>query len=381
MTSTEDVAKLVRRLRPNAKFVTVSHSSTFIDQEAQLGEGFYYANLYDEAINANLSSGDFGFVLVENTYLVSMAYNLFFSVLYCHRLQAPELREELLRYNLKKTCAEQLYRQRNGVLSRALLLETLLYEEGIMRPVIATQTTDPPLATLAMSAATNIMLFTLTQHELGHYYARTQPAVFQQRVRSGPSSINQVIARIQGSSTPGFLDEFLCDLFGIYNCLDQKETRHGPAFTLRAVYFAYAAYAVIYALAATAEATAALWPEEGEEAIDFQDISVFPRIEKPYRLAIDQEFVERARLAHEVCDLLAADCGVALYGNDDPFPLVPSLMHDLFGLADRVFDCDDQRARNLAYLVARAFHNHDEGMEYLYLRSKTFRTNRAELNL
>jgi hypothetical protein len=44
----------------------------------------------------------------------------------------------------------------------------------------------------------------------------------------------------------------------------------------------------------------------------------------------------------------------------------------------RVFECDDDNARQMSNLVARSLYGHDAGMEYLYLRSKVFRTNRTE---
>jgi hypothetical protein len=122
--TSEALANMIRRVRPHAKFISVSHSSSFIDPAGNLGEGFYFASLYDEAINANLTKGDFGFVLIENSYIVSFAYNLFFCLLYCHRRREPGLLNRLLVHNLKKFCAEQLYRQRNVVSARALLLET-----------------------------------------------------------------------------------------------------------------------------------------------------------------------------------------------------------------------------------------------------------------
>ncbi len=55
-----------------------------------------------------------------------------------------------------------------------------------------------------------------------------------------------------------------------------------------------------------------------------------------------------------------------------------ALLEDLMRYVGRVFDCDDNNARKMSNPVARSLYGHDAGVEYLYLRSKVFRTNRTE---
>jgi hypothetical protein len=45
---------------------------------------------------------------------------------------------------------------------------------------------------------------------------------------------------------------------------------------------------------------------------------------------------------------------------------------------EKVFHCADDNARKMSNLVAQAMSGYDKGMEYLYLRSKVFQTNRPE---
>jgi hypothetical protein len=379
MSANQSLVDLLRIHRRHSKFLKIDHSSVFIDPAAELGEGFYYASVYDEAIDANLYETDHGYVLIENSYIASFAYNLFFCWLYCKDKNASvEELHDLLAHNLKKLCAEQLYRRDNTVSSRALLLETLLYEERKMLAVFATKQTNPGLAELAWTAGSGVMLFLLTQHEFGHYNRKTKRTVWDAYLQSGPELIGDVIWRVEHEYSSEFQIEFKCDLFAVYSCLRQYENLKGATFALRAIAFAYAAYAAMYSVAATAEQTSRLWEQEGDEEVVFQDISKYPTVEVPIQLAIDRQFLNRALLIVEVCEKIAADRGLLLYGDEAPLVLTPNIVETLMTLVPRVFECDDDHTRQMSRLVARAFHSHEQGIEYLYLRSKTFRTNRDE---
>jgi hypothetical protein len=50
------------------------------------------------------------------------------------------------------------------------------------------------------------------------------------------------------------------------------------------------------------------------------------------------------------------------------------IVETLMTLVPKVFECEDDHTRKMSRLVARAFHSHEQGIEYPYLRSKTFRT-------
>jgi hypothetical protein len=59
----------------------------------------------------------------------------------------------LLAHNFKKFFAEQIYRQTNRIPSRALLLETLLYEQEMMVGVFAAKERDSRLSADADAAS------------------------------------------------------------------------------------------------------------------------------------------------------------------------------------------------------------------------------------
>jgi hypothetical protein len=373
----EAIKRRVQQLRPDAKFIAVTHSSDFIPVEAELGNGFFTANLYDERIDANMIVTRQGRVMIQNTYIASFAYNLFLCWLHGHGGESAAVLDRLLAHNLKKFFAEQIYRRTNRIPSRALLLETLLFEQVMMVDVFAAKDSNAKLSADA-DAAAGLMSFALSMHELGHFYMATKPGLWEELVQTEPDTIGSLYVHVTERYPADFATEFQCDVHAVIGCLRQYESHAGAAFALRALAFAFAAYAAMYSLAATATDTAALWDTGPAERVDFSDIAPMPHIDYDVKWAIDKTFLERARLVGKLCESLATKRGLTLFGSDDPFPLPPTIVEDLMRYVGRVFDCDDNNARAMSNLVARSLYGHDAGMEYPYLRSKVFRTNRTE---
>jgi hypothetical protein len=258
----------LKRTRPTAKFIHVSHSADWIDPAADLGDGFYIANLYDERVDANMLIGKHGRVMVQNTYIASFAYNMFLCWLYARRqkeagISPPDV-DGLLGHNLKKFFAEQIYRVSNRVPTRALLLETLLFEQQCMVPIFAAKNADTRLAADADWGA-GLMSFALTMHEMGHFYIATKPAMWAELVASEPVAIGALFEQVSAEYPPALSTEFQCDVYAVVGCLRQYGEQHGIELALRGLVFAYAAYAAMYSAVATAQATAALWDKTPED--------------------------------------------------------------------------------------------------------------------
>ena len=374
----DQIAARVRALRPTAKFLDVSHSRDFIEPMAKLGEGFFKANLYDENIDANLmSSPKLGHILVENTYLSSFTFNLFLCWIGSYT-RAPGLAplDVLLAHNFKKFFAEQVYRLVNRVPSRALLLETLLYEQVHMVPVFAAKDDDAQLSKDS-DTATEMMSLSLAMHELGHYMLATQPTGWASFLVREPEIIGPLYLHVYKNFDPVMTDEFRCDLYAVMGCLGAFKGYGDPNFAFRTLAFSYCAYAVLYSILRTAEATAELW-RNLPETVDLRDISRKPYVEHDVGWARDDAFIQRAAWVVELCEKFAAREGLSLFGEDYPFPLPRTILQDLLAYVGRVTDCTDTNARGMSNLVAESLSQSEEGMEYLYLRSKTFRSNRDE---
>jgi hypothetical protein len=161
----------------------------------------------------------------------------------------------------------------------------------------------------------------------------------------------------------------------ILACARQRAKSPGLKFTLRALVFAFAAYAVMFSLAKSADAYRLTREVKPEEPVDLRSLARAHR-DTVIPLGLDRDFIERARLVTVLCQAIAAEEGVRLYDPADAFPLPETIAADLMAYVDRVLDCEDANARPMANLVAEALDGHPAGMEYLYLRSKTFRSNR-----
>ncbi len=376
MTRQEAVARCIERLRPNAKFTVITHSSEHFGD--LLGDGFFTAHLYDEQIDANMITTKHGMVVIQNSYIASFAYNVFLCWLHHRRLRSSaESLDRLLAYNFKKFLAEQFYHYKNCIYSRTLLLETLLFQEHRMVHVFAAKDADSTLSADA-DAGANIMLSALLMHEVSHYFLDAKPELWPDLMRSEDDAITSCAARMQSTCRPAIWPELQCDALALKQCLVDHGQHAGVKFALRAFAFAYAAYAAMYTARATAEVTAWQLNTDPPDSVDFLDIAPMPHAVWRYTLAVDGEFVERARLVLDLCGELASQHAFELFGDDDPFPLPATIVDDLLAYVPRAFAYEVENDRKMSQLVARALHDHPEGMEYLYLRSKTFRTERTE---
>ena len=109
----------------------------------------------------------------------------------------------------------------------------------------------------------------------------------------------------------------------------------------------------------------------------FPDEIDFKSIEKghtdySYSIGLDLDFIERTKLVIEFCKLIAAKNEIDLFAKSGPFPLPATILEDLLHNIDIVMENDDQNARGLSMLVSQSFTGHNEGFDYLVLRSKSF---------
>jgi len=374
--SSQRIKSRIEILRPRARFVAVTHSSEFIDQGANLGDGFYHVNLHDEQIDSNLlipANGKDTLILIHNTYLSSFAYNLLLCWLYCIGLGAKKDCEStlsrLLKHNFKKYFAEQLLSANNNAFSRALFLETLLYEQAWMIPVFEAEASDTKLSRDADLGA-QLMSLALSSHELGHLYLKNSPELWEELLERHAEVLQSLYSHVAQKYSPGLIQEFKCDVIAVVSCLEQFKSEMSSAFCLRGIVFAFAAFAVLFSLAKSAKKTSKdqkAFPDE----IDFKSIEK-RHTDYNYSIGLDLDFIERAKLVIEFCKLIAAKSAIDLFGDSGGFPLPATILDDLLHNVDVVVENDDQNARGLSMLVSQSFNEHNEGFDYLVLRSKTF---------
>jgi DNA-binding transcriptional ArsR family regulator len=123
-----------------------------------------------------------------------------------------------------------------------LLLETLLFEQVMMVDVFAAKDSNAKLSADA-DAAAGLMSFALSMHELGHFYMATKPGLWEELVQTEPDTIGSLYVHVTERYPADFATEFQCDVHAVIGCLRQYESHAGAAFALRALAFAFAAYA------------------------------------------------------------------------------------------------------------------------------------------
>lgn len=368
-TSAAGVRRYLRFERPRARFVAVG--DVVETGDPALG-GFRYVSLYDERIDANVVEGPGGYILIQNTYLPSFAYNLLLCWIYSERTSAPDTeRRRLLAHNFKKFYAEQLLHGHNGIFARAIFLETLLYEQSCMVPVFAELEGDPELGRVARWIA-ELMSSAVSRHELGHFILKRGPGAWDEALRWKNGAVRPLYDEVRARWAPEFVTEFQCDVLSVIASVatpdGEAEARGG--IVLRGMVFAYAAFAVLFSLEKSARHTAAEHQCVQDE-VDFRSIG---KVERNYDfiLGVDEPMVERARYVERLCRAVSELDGMNLYESTGPFRLEPHLLDDLLAHVDTVLDSPDRNARDMSLLVAEALHDHPCGTEYLYLRSKTF---------
>lgn len=374
MSRNQAIERLIKLTRPHAKYIAVTHSSVFTEKEADLGDGYFHVGLDDENINSNLiHHKNHGLIMIHNYYLSSFSYNL----ILCWLIHGKSFSNKtddliltgLLKYNLKKFFAEQLLLFNNNVFSRAIFLETLLYEQFQMIPVIAEKSENPKLNKTAESGA-NLALSILSMHELGHFKFRT-PLLWEQLLELKSDLLQALNKKVTEKYSTEFIEEFRCDVFAVICCFDQFKAEMGETYCLRAIVFAYATYAVMSSLTKSAQKTGHE-QKSVVESIDFNSVDQKHEI-FTYAMGPDIDFTERVQLVIELCQNIANIEKIDLFGNDGEFPLPDKILDYLMHYLDIVMENTDLNARNLARLVAESYHGNKEGFEYLKLRSKKTR--------
>ena len=380
MDARKQIERLVRLTRPNAKFVAVSHSNDFTDPLQKLEDGYYYVSLYDEKIDSLLNKTNTGQIyLIHNSYLSSFAYNLYLCLFYSQQINGEILIENnpLLKHNFKKFFAEQLYTFHNTIFSRSVLLETLLYEQQMMVPVFEKKDTDKELNEKA-AFASDIMSSLVSFHELGHYFLEINDAIWSSLLTANKNSLGVLYEKVKLYSNHALIEEFKCDSIAVFSCIDQYSKEYGLKIVLKSILFGFTTYAVLSSLVKSAEATSRDHKKIIED-VNFYSIDKQHR-DYIYKIGLDEDFVKRAKLVTQLCENISRTENADISSKGEDIRLPDSLLDDMLNMINLIMDSDDSNSRKMSMLVAESLHKHPEGMEYLYLRSKVFKSAR-ELKL
>lgn len=238
-----------------------------------------------------------------------------------------------------------------------------------MVPVFEAKKQDTVLEARAQEGS-RILSSLVMFHELGHFMLAEKPGLWPELLSVHVDTVAPLFHDCQQRYSEKFCIEFQCDVVAVISTLQEPNPIFDQTTVLRIIAFGFWAFALMSSLTKSARATA-----EGQREID--DEVDFTSLEKKhrdytYQLGRDLDFCARARLVTQLCRRQAEKEGLDLFGSQGVFCLSSDLETELFKYLDLIMENDDKNAREMALLTAEAFHNHPDGMNFLYLRSKTF---------
>lgn len=376
--------RLLKKL-PDARFVQKAAVATGRLPWEDAEQEVHYVSIYRHAIASNfLPMHGFNFI-ISNGFLTSHAYNI---ALAWSMLSGPTEGDGdlylTLRHNYKKFYAESILGERNCLIGRALLIETLMFEQDCMRPIFAKVESAPELREKALVIAHLIVSF-VNWHEMTHYFMhRSSRNTLRELAQAFDGEAGEAYARIAQAHGADLAEEVACDLSAVHQLLtsaDEPFASWSDVERARLVAFSVMVISDLVSLEGSARETA-----KAARADDAQiSLGSELRPQNAFNYSIGRWPPMEIRV-NEVLGVLerhSSRLGHDLYGDrsrDVGFPLPESTRKTLARVWEDFMSpgaAGDKRAtdaqqRGLAQLLAEALHGYDGGAEHLLWRSKRF---------
>jgi hypothetical protein len=378
MVHDAQLLKVIQLLYPTARHVAIAPIGAGQMETETSEQSFVLATLYDHKVGSQMRPIAGRFVIISNTYLASHAYNIGM----CHlvgtkRLTGREAMARLYRHNFKKFFAEQILYRQNVLIGRALLAETILYEQDLMRESFF------HVVKLGLEAqATEISRLaseTVSHHELAHYFETRTPdfgSQYQAQTGLGFEDIDEDVFNRGGAK---LRTEFRCDVIAATSNL-AGQTVFEKGDLLRGQLFVFYVLAELVSLTKSAMATAEAGIAE-EVRIDLSSAEP-PREAFTFQLGRDLDFDVRVDAIERALIRLAEKEGTPLFDENAAFPLARETRTILQQAQQSIGELDespiegltgtDALRRGLAQILAESLKGHDAGANFLLWRSKKF---------
>lgn len=383
MTSPQDIADLLRHRLNFADVRILAQSVRFQLNVDDLGIDLHgwqtsiYHPIFDALV---MESKHHGLVLAQNTYLSSFAYNVIAAWDYYFddgdswKTDFAHPLGKALRMNFKKFFAEQILRRTQNLFGIGMLLETLLYEEEIMYPVlVATRDSQQISGGVGVDSSKDLksiadwMTGLVLYHELGHIVRRELPNFRALLLEDFPEAAQRLPAiwDLHGASA----EEFECDAFAVGMALHSSEPSLTKTEAYRLTILGFVIFAALHALDLSAKATAIDSPAEAE---DPDRENIFNAMGGgTYSIGTYQMLQrDRSQAVRLLVEGMAALEGADVYGSHGRFRIPHTLIEDLENFIPTIVDGTDIRIRGKCEMMARALHGYRQGIEYLAWRSK-----------
>ena len=293
-------------------------------------------------------------------------------------------RSKLFAHNFKKFFAECILEMRNALIGRALLIETLMYEQELMAPLFPKDRPGPGIER-SFDLLLKIAFDLARYHEFVHF------GIEQTRLRGEATDIGGLFAGRLQPEVDSFrekygeelAEELVCDAAAaetVMRNMTQASDGLSSVTVRRMIVFSIRCFAHLASLQRSALETA----EAAAAEDDRIQLGAVERPKEPFSFAIGRDTGLDLR-GDVLIRLLAADAedaGQVLFGDDAEFPLTSESLAELDeAFANFMEPCrdspvgltgTDMARRGLAQLLAEALHGADDGARHLLWRSKVF---------
>lgn len=327
---------------------------------------FVYASHYAHHIQSQVRLIGDKLVILSNGFLSSHAYNVGLTIRWC--LGEKRDPTPYLRHHYKKFFAECVLHVRNRLAGRALLLETLLYEQDLARPMFEAADQNAELREWAKATA-SVMSFLVSQHELAHVFERRHGHEFRREV-SGffDGRAGHLIDAEEAAHGKEAALEVQCDAVAAHMLIAQPPIGVDETTARYLTAFGFAAFADLLSLQKSADATAESETDDGIDLSSAKRSSTTP----DFLIGRHTDMDRRAALIDELTNPSKIDGMPSL-------ATAKATMRETFETfldpAEEtpvgMTGTDDTR-RGLARMVAESLHDHPKGAEFLLWRSKQF---------
>ncbi|HEX9965994.1 MAG TPA: hypothetical protein VGB04_13545 [Allosphingosinicella sp.] len=374
----EQAHELLRSTFPEGRFFRHAPIEAGRFTHEQADQQFVLVSIYEHRLSTHFREvGGWPFI-ITNGFLSSHAYNLALVWLW-HRAGSragPDALKVALRHNYKKFYAEAALGERNCLIGRAMLIETLLDQDEVMEPIFADASMDPVL-TKRVGELQSVTGQIASHHEAGHYFISRgiSPVELSGELLEGLA--RPAVTRLRTEAGPQLAEEVLCDLLALNFAIHDETTALAdyPRLTrLRIAVLAFLLYGDLATLGFSARFSA-------RQSHDVVALGSELRSKEPIDLVVvrQPDLARRTDVVLEVAADLAAKWGGALFGADDIFSLPPEVQAILADTFDHFMEARvspgpppaTSRA-GMARLLAEALHGHDAGAAHLLWRSKQF---------
>lgn len=233
---------------------------------------------------------------------------------------------------------------------------------------------NDPLVNIIQNISCNIFAF----HEMGHHFFNDTDKHWNTEISNELRKIfESVIDSEEKNVSSKDLLEIKCDFLGLISCFELSNFDG----SLNILILSYYIMSTLYSLKLSADKTITEITENyPAEHVDFSNIGKQTG-EYGYCIQVDHSLYRRAELMVKMCKKIAEQKGIEIFTKSKSFPVSNEINSLLHWVMNDIMIMKDSNERAISRLLAEAFHNHEEGMNYLYLRSKVFKSNRDEIIL